>query len=119
MSSPGHIHIREELSHPCQRIRRKVVWDVLTPAGGLGAGDSGFSGSPICPGYCDLHPFPCQHPPSRDARMAKILEGHDEGNFSLKYLSPQQTLKILVNLVRSPKDAVLHLFPGMGGEGRS
>lgn len=30
------------------------------------------------------------------------------------YLPPQQTLKILVSLVGSPKDAVLHLFLGMG-----
>lgn len=32
----------------------------------------------VCPGYCDLHPFPRQNLPSRDAHMAKTQEGHDE-----------------------------------------
>lgn len=71
----------------------------------------------VCPGYCDLQPFPRQHLPSRDAHMAKTQEGHDEGwNFSLKYLPPQQTLEILGNLAGNPKDAVFHVFLGMGGK---
>lgn len=52
---------------------------------------------------------------NRDACMAKILEGHDKDwSFFLKYLPSQHTLKFLVSLMGSPKNAVFYLFLGMG-----
>lgn len=104
---------RAELDMP--QHRRKILLAVLTSAGGLGTGDSGFSGSPIFPGYCNLHPVPWQHPPNRDAHIAKMLEGHNkEWNFFFKYLPLQETLKFPLSLVGIPKDATFCLFIGMG-----